>query len=141
MQGYSSLNRFYLGYRPSLAVRTHTEFTLNTHLLAWCNAEINMVKYIRQVGLKKRCQVVSDLGHLHGRTAYRMARSSHCRPPADGQDGGGRGSVNSGPSRGSSEYSLTLSMATCKGESGSRQNQCVPQYHRLFQPNKTADLR
>lgn len=52
------------------------------------------------------------------RTAYRMTRSSHWITPLVGHDAGGRGSRNSGGSRGSSENSLTRSTATCRYLSG-----------------------
>ena len=76
------------------------------------------------------------------RTAYRMTRSSHLIAPSEGHDAGGRGSMNSGGSRGSSENSLTRSTATCPrlGSERAPTQKRVLSHHGLLQADEAANL-
>ena len=93
--------------------------TQNTDFLTRANLKRQMVQDVWQFRLPNstRCSsgsIPEDKGgRAGGRTAYRMTRSSHLIAPVVGHDAGGRGSTNSGGSRGSSENSLTRSTETC----------------------------
>ena len=101
--------------------------TQNTDFLTRANLKRQMVQDVWQFRLPNstRCSsgsIPEGKGErAGGRTAYRMTRSSHLIAPVVGHDAGGRGSTNSGGSRGSSENSLTRSTATCRKRLGRSQ--------------------
>jgi hypothetical protein len=86
--------------------------TVERYLFARLDLEGDAMQYVREFGLRCLVSWVTFGRGLWRHTAYLMTKSSHWTCPAEGHEGSGLGSMNSGGSRSSSENSLTRSIAT-----------------------------